>query len=394
MANFRNFEENSDKSDLRNYTWYIPEFPELLETSLLIYQAEIDILIMTATEIELKYVLSSMKPFDGKIIKHGFHNNESYFIGRFGNFVSVVSRCDMGTVGISGATLATDNAINLWKPKAVFMPGIAFGKDSQKQHSGQVLVATAVVPYERQREGKVSVSHAIPYSSHYALLNLVKNKIYNWKFILPNGEKCSSQFGQILSGNILLDNKIKKDRLFKQFPACIGGEMEGIGLYAAAHKHQVPCLLVKAICDWGDGEKNDLYQDLAAATSVSFLHHVLTQSHSLKFGSELISSESKNSYVGGNIDYTKLIENPNNNLALDIIKAVNKQALLLYKRATEDENIKIKFPTIWQQLWTKNHFEVQKHYVETKIESGESVKDRISSCLFDTYHKTNIYANQ
>jgi nucleoside phosphorylase len=51
--------------------------------------------------------------------------------------------------------------------------------------------------------------------------------------------------------------------------------MEGAGLCAASGRLGVAWILVKSICDWGDGKKHNQHQQLAAA--VSLVHHVLSQ---------------------------------------------------------------------------------------------------------------------
>jgi hypothetical protein len=81
-----------------------------------------------------------------------------------------------------------------------------------------------------------------------------------------------------LSGEKLIDDPDFKAELFDQYPQAIGGEMEGAGLVAAALRGGVPWLLVKAVCDWGDGKKHSKHQPLAAAAAVSLSHHVLSQS--------------------------------------------------------------------------------------------------------------------
>ena len=50
-------------------------------------------------------------------------------------------------------------------------------------------------------------------------------------------------------------------------PEAIGGEMEGVGLSAAAIRSRVPWILAKSICDWADGQKHKSYQPLAAGGS-------------------------------------------------------------------------------------------------------------------------------
>ncbi len=51
--------------------------------------------------------------------------------------------------------------------------------------------------------------------------------------------------------------------------------MEGAGLYTASERKKVDWILVKAICDWADGRKDDTYQQLAAENAVRFLVYVL-----------------------------------------------------------------------------------------------------------------------
>ena len=43
--------------------------------------------------------------------------------------------------------------------------------------------------------------------------------------------------------------------------------MEAAGIYAAAARNNLEWAVVKAICDWGDGSKNDNSQTIAAANA-------------------------------------------------------------------------------------------------------------------------------
>jgi nucleoside phosphorylase len=77
---------------------------------------------------------------------------------------------------------------------------------------------------------------------------------------------------------LLVDNPDFKGRLFQTYPNAIGGEMEGVGVAASAEREKCEWILVKAICDWADGEKTDQHQGFAAASAVSFVQHLLSQS--------------------------------------------------------------------------------------------------------------------
>src|SRR5205085_1621293 len=102
-----------------------------------------------------------------------------------------------------------------------------------------------------------------------------------WVFSRPDASPCQCHFGPVLSGEKLVDNASFKDELFRSHPAAIGGEMEGAGVYAASARKKVEAIVVKAICDWGDGLKHGRHQPLAAAVAASFVHAVLADPNAL-----------------------------------------------------------------------------------------------------------------
>ena len=98
-----------------------------------------------------------------------------------------------------------------------------------------------------------------------------------WHFRNPFGVQCTHQIGPILSGEKLVDNAEVKSVLFSRYPTAIGGEMEGAGFAADAERKKCEWIVLKAICDWGDGTKQKHHQGFAAAAAVDLLTHVLTQ---------------------------------------------------------------------------------------------------------------------
>jgi hypothetical protein len=58
--------------------------------------------------------------------------------------------------------------------------------------------------------------------------------------------------------------------------------MEGHASYAAAQGSRVEIVLVKAICDWADGDKNDRAQPFAADVAVDACHHLLSKPNVLR----------------------------------------------------------------------------------------------------------------
>lgn len=57
--------------------------------------------------------------------------------------------------------------------------------------------------------------------------------------------------------------------------------MEGAGLTTASIRVGLPWILVKSICDGGDGNKHKKHQRLAAAAAASLVHHVLSHKGAL-----------------------------------------------------------------------------------------------------------------
>jgi len=151
-------------------------------------------------------------------------------------------------------------------------------------HSSFILSQNAVwyqiIPYEQIRVGEEVVFRGPIPPSNTTLLNRFANAPA-WSFVRPDGKDCTLLIGPILSGEKLVDSPMFKQQLFKQFPQAIGGEMEGAGLCAASGRIGIAWILIKSICDWGDGKKDKKHQPLAASAAVSLAHHVLSQKNVL-----------------------------------------------------------------------------------------------------------------
>jgi len=187
---------------------------------------------------------------------------------------------EMGPGGPSGATLTIEEGIRLLNPSAVIMVGIAFGISEGKQHIGDILVSKQLIPYDLQRVGinsnneyEIFLRDDRPSASHRMLQRFRAGANY-WQ------TPPTVEFGSLLSGAKLIDNQDFRDQLLRLAPEAIGGEMEGSGLYAAAHRKKVDWIVIKAICDWADGNK---YQDKkqrqqrAAENAARFTVSVLEQ---------------------------------------------------------------------------------------------------------------------
>ncbi|KAK2612994.1 hypothetical protein QQS21_000923 [Conoideocrella luteorostrata] len=75
--------------------------------------------------------------------------------------------------------------------------------------------------------------------------------------------------GRIGSGNTVMKSGEDRDRIAAEYDL-IAFEMEGAGAW-----DEVPCIVVKGICDYADSHKNKIWQDFAAATAASVAKAIL-----------------------------------------------------------------------------------------------------------------------
>jgi nucleoside phosphorylase/mRNA-degrading endonuclease RelE of RelBE toxin-antitoxin system len=183
-------------------------------------------------------------------------------------------------------------------PSSVIMVGIAFGVDADKQRIGDILVSQQLRSYELQRYGTADdgkptiILRGDRVTASAKLLDRFRSGVFDWPGRRGRWGK-RVHFGTILSGQTLVDNVDFRDQLRELEPEAIGGEMEGVGLYTAAQTAKVDWILVKAICDWADGNKSgekvvvsndkvsrkistkDRDQKNAANNAAQFIMHIL-----------------------------------------------------------------------------------------------------------------------
>ena len=235
-----------------------------------------DVLLITATEVEARAILAH---FPTKIPR--FLGKRAYYdLGIIGGAQTFMAQSEMGSDGLSGSRFTVDDGINALSPSAVIMVGIAFGLNEEEHHIGDILVSRQLVAYDNQRigrsaDGKLAIHpRGDRVSAPTWLLDRFKTGRNTW----PTPPYV--HFGLILSGSKLIANQDFRDQLRQIESEAIGGEMEGVGLYEAAQRHNVGWLLIKAICDWADSNKavdKEKRQKEAAENAARFTLHVIQQ---------------------------------------------------------------------------------------------------------------------
>jgi nucleoside phosphorylase/Tol biopolymer transport system component len=235
-----------------------------------------DVLLVTATEVEMRAVLEVFPRQNNPFRQHYIGDNTYFDLGVIGGTRIFLVQSEMGAGGPAGATLVVHEGIKVLSPSAVIMVGVAFGLIPNEQHPGDILVSRQLAGYELQKleQGPDGAEIIRPRGDRVQasprLLSRLRASIFDW-------QEPRVHFGLMLSGDKLVNNKNFRKKLLGIEPEAIGGEMEGTGVYAAAHRNKVDWILVKAIGDWADGHKNDAHQQQAAEHAARFLLHVLQQ---------------------------------------------------------------------------------------------------------------------
>jgi nucleoside phosphorylase len=238
---------------------------------------EADVLIVTVTKVESKALLQSFEQTTGHKATPQSIVDRTYFnLGIVNGARVFLTQSEMGSGGLDASLLTVGKGIEALSPTAVIMVGIAFGINEQKQSIGDILVTEQLRLYDLQRVGSQDGQYQIilrgdkPHASGW-LINHFKSAVLIW-----DGAKVS--FGVVLTGEKLVDNVDFRDQLRSFEPEAIGGEMEGAGLYVACQDKKVDWILIKAICDWADGNKaqdKDLRQQTAAQNAAEFVLYAL-----------------------------------------------------------------------------------------------------------------------
>lgn len=245
--------------------------PDSMASISTVYKA--DVLVVTVTDVETRAVLAAFKRATGRAAANVSLGDRIYRdLGEVNGARVFLALSEMGTSGLGASLQTVQRGIEALRPDAVVMVGIAFGINEQKQAIGDILVSLQLMMYELQRVGTTAI---LPRGDRprasARLINHVRSANLDWR-------GAQVRMGLLLTGEKLVDNIDCRTQLLQFEAEAIGGEMEGGGLYAACQDAHVDWILIKAICDWADGNKSQdkaTRQKLAAKNAAQFLVHAL-----------------------------------------------------------------------------------------------------------------------
>lgn len=273
-------------------------------------QRNVDLLLVTVNDYETKSVIAAFEEETGAGATRLNIDDRLYLdLGDVNGTSVFLALSEMGSGGPGGAQQTVDKAIRALKPGAVIAVGLAFGVDEDKQSIGEILVSKQICLYDLQRRGEeIVVRGDRPHASTRLINYFASFAQTNW-----SGDRVSP--GLLLTGEKLVDNFDYREQLRKLEVESIGGEMEAGGVYTACHEHKVDWIVIKAICDWGDGHKaenKDEHQAKAATNAVSFLVHCLKQcgltGSSASFPQEETLAQSMDVARGESVQGTQVVD--------------------------------------------------------------------------------------
>ncbi|KAF3932754.1 Ankyrin-1 [Dactylella cylindrospora] len=87
----------------------------------------------------------------------------------------------------------------------------------------------------------------------------------------PNSRETMVHFGLVASGNSVIKNAAFRDKLNRT----LGGQVLCIEMEAAGLMNNLPCIVIRGICDYADSHKNERWQKYAAAVAAAFTKEFL-----------------------------------------------------------------------------------------------------------------------
>lgn len=246
----------SSYTDGKSGKFFENRFQVMDENKMKPYFKHCKILVVTANPIEkatLHHCVCQKNPKQ-KILRFICDANV-YYMFKWGKYWVVhVHQHHTGSNKDLGINTTIYEALKYVKPNIIFSLGVAFGIDYKTQNIGDVLVSRQIFPYsENKRDGEMIKPDRGQ-----------DKTIDNWldvRFANANGFLDEVTYGGILSGGSVMSSSTEKDKVctaYSDNDFVIGGEMEGSGLFQTSCFTDIPCAVIKGICDWGI-VKNDIF---------------------------------------------------------------------------------------------------------------------------------------
>lgn len=239
---------------------------------------------MTATITELTAVMGYLKPKDGeKKVLCITYGSYYFYVGKYGQHPVAVGMSAPGK-GEQGPMSTIHYLYNIApavkQTKYIIAVGVCYGMDSKKKKPADIIVSDTVCDATCLRVGAEVKRRGTDYPAGVRLQNRFAQAIKFFKMTRGNNKNVEVEVGSIIARPDLVDDAKYKEQLISACskPDALGGEMEGAAIMSFAHHNEeVQAIIIKAIGDWGDGNKKKMkvWKDFAAHAAAGYVHFVM-----------------------------------------------------------------------------------------------------------------------
>lgn len=260
---------------------------------------DFDVAIVNALASENEKVRTSFGTDGWQIVEFPSDHSTTFYtktvVNKRDESIRIVTCYALQMASTASAAL-TAKLLYYFRPRYLFMTGIAAAVDRENANLGDILVAEKIWD---GASGKIKTDeegndifypdyHELPLDtdmqaivtrlkSDRKLLNSIEEG-YTYAAGKPQ-TRLQLHLGPIASVPAVLSSKEEVEKIQLHCRKLLGVEMEGFGVFYAASNSAHPrpqyTVLIKSVTDYADPEKSDDFQDYAMYTSAEFAKHVV-----------------------------------------------------------------------------------------------------------------------
>ena len=202
-----------------------------------------------------------------------------YTLGMFGGYKAALVHTEQGQKcrSLIEATIELFSDVRI-----IIGVGVAYGRSKDSTKLGDVLISEKIAELDTikyKKDGSIISRGVIGEVKANLHTHFCKGSTrFIEIFACTEGTPqrfAKTHVGCIISGSFLVDNEEIKLKLWDNATEAIGGEMEGHVLMDII-KQRDPCpfkaIIIKGVCDYGDGTKEKNWQLTAALAAVEYTH--------------------------------------------------------------------------------------------------------------------------
>lgn len=227
-----------------------------------------DTILFVVTSSEETQLLTALRSLQIRYVKATHDRLGKYYnLGAIGSQRVIAVRTRLGPFGYGGSAGSAIYWTAGTGATSVILVGMAFGAYPKRQELGDVLVSTAIVPYDRKRVSTAPDSDILAGSRPYTIDYAVDGRYLSKQTLVERlmGRRTDDLgfnvfFGALLSGGAAIHSGDYRDELLYAVPdgddPIVGGEMEGVGLLSISPADDRSWIIVKGICDFADANRD------------------------------------------------------------------------------------------------------------------------------------------